>query len=130
MNRALLPSSHSSLLSMSCECRVIIRHPSSVSPSWLAGVRQITYSSHTHTNTCKRTQTHSLELMRIQPHPGLSNRPNNRESLGALRVRQITGRPWTRRTGPWQRHTHTDTYKHTQLLFSSKSSLEKMQSPS
>lgn len=41
-----------------------------------------------HTHTCRRTQTgtHSLELMKIPLHPGLSNRPNNRESLGALRV--------------------------------------------
>lgn len=31
-------------------------------------------------------RTHSLELMKIQPHPGLSNGPNNRESLGASRV--------------------------------------------
>lgn len=129
MNQALPPSSHSSLRFMSCECRVIIRHPSSVSPSWLAGVRQITYSSHTLANTCERTRTHSLELMKIQPHPGLPNGPNNRESLGALRVRQITGRPWTRRTGPWQRRTRTDTDKHTQLSFSSKGSLEELQSP-
>lgn len=47
INQTPPPSSHSGLLSLSFECRVIIHHPSSVSPSWLAGVRQITYSSHT-----------------------------------------------------------------------------------
>lgn len=30
--------------------------------------------------------TDSLELMKIQPHPGLSNGPNNSKSLGASRV--------------------------------------------
>lgn len=74
-----------SLLPLSCECRVIICHPSSVSPSWLAGVRQITYSSHTQASTQACVHVH-FELMKIQLHPRLSNGPNNGESLGASRM--------------------------------------------
>lgn len=109
-----------------CRPVIIIRHPSSVAPSWLAGVRQITYSSHTRARESARTHTHthSPGLIRIQPHPGLSNGPNNDESLGASRVsgrlqraRRLDGQllgsdthTLTRADTHIHKHTHTRTH--------------------
>lgn len=83
LNHALLLSSHSRLLSLTCELLSIISQVS-VPLGQLVSDRLHTH----HTNTCKRTstRTHSLELIKIQPHLGLSNGPNSREPLGALRV--------------------------------------------
>lgn len=84
INQALLPSSHSGLLSVcpvNAELLSVIPRVS-LPLGWLVSDRL-----HTH-HTCKRTcmRTHLPELMKIQPHPGLSNGPNNGESLGASRV--------------------------------------------
>lgn len=86
INEALLPFSHSgftlSVLWMASY------YPSSPRVSlplgWLVSDRLHTHHTSTRKRTC--TRTHSLELMKIQPHPRLSNGPNNRESLGASRV--------------------------------------------
>lgn len=71
------------------------------------------HTHHTHASECTCMCACLLELMKIQPHPGMSNGPNNGVTGGLARVRQITGRPRTRRTAPWQRHTHTLTHANT-----------------
>lgn len=83
LNHAPLLSSHSRLLSLTCELFSIISQVS-VPLGQLVSDRLHTH----HTNTCERTSTHtrSLELIKIQPHLGLSNGPNSEEPLGALRV--------------------------------------------
>lgn len=82
--KALLPPSHSGLLSV---LWVPSYYPSSLEClSLLAGWCQTDYILITQMCKCTCMRTHPLELMKIQPHLGLSNGPNNRESLGALRV--------------------------------------------